>query len=301
MVDHLPEAEPSRPRRGRRPIVTAVLLVVLLAAAAYVLDGLANSGSTRSGAVYPPASRAAPGSPGPAATTPATSGFGNNPAPVLALSGEFPDDGPGTYRYAKGEGEMLGESGPVHRFRLAVEDGVEQYIASERSSEASDAVGFMDEFAGFVDDTLGAPAGWTAGGDVRFQRVPGNGEYDFTIYLTTTDTTARLCATVGLDVVGGGLPDGGVSCRTPGQVVLNLSRWRLSVPAYVAAGVTLETYRQMLVNHEVGHQLGYGHEACPRRGGPAPVMQQQSIALRGCEPNPWPYLDGARYTGPPVP
>jgi hypothetical protein len=290
MVHQWPEAEPSpprpRPRRRRRPIVTSVLVVVLLAAVAYVLDGLANTGSTRSGAVDPPASPAAPGSPDPAATTPATSGFGSGPAPVLALSGEFAEDGPGTYRYAGGEGEVLGESGPVRRFRLAVEDGVEQDL---------------DEFAGFVDETLSAPAGWTAGGEVRFQRVPGDGEYDFTIYLTTTGTTARLCAAVGLDVVGGGLPDGGVSCRTPGQVVLNLSRWRLSVPEYVAAGVTLETYRQMLVNHEVGHQLGYGHEACPEQGAPAPVMQQQSIALRGCEANPWPYLDGARYTGPSVP
>jgi hypothetical protein len=288
MVHQWSGAEPSppRPRRRRRQVVTAVLVVVLLAAVAYVLDGLANSGSTRSGAVDPPASPAAPGPARPAATAPATSGFGNRPAPVLALSGEFPDDGPGTYRYARGGGRVLGDSGPVRRFRLAVEDGVEQDL---------------DEFAGFVDDTLSAPAGWTAGGEVRFQRVPGNGDYDFTIYLTTTGTTARLCAAVGLDVVGGGLPDGGVSCRTPGQVVLKVSRWRLSVPAYVAAGVTLETYRQMLVNHEVGHQLGYGHEACPRRGDPSPVMQQQSIALDGCEANPWPYLDGVRYTGPPVP
>lgn len=272
-----------RPRRSR--IVTALLLVVLLAGVGFVLDGLASTGRR---AVDPLPLRTAPGVPpaDPAARAPTAAGFGSSPAPVLALDGEFPEDGPGTFQFAEDEGEVLGESGPVRRFRLAVEDGVDEDL---------------DDFAEFVDDTLGARAGWTADGDVRFQRAAGDGGHDFTIYLTTSGTTAELCAAVGLDVVGSGLPDGGVSCRTPGQVVLNLSRWRLSVPHYVEAGVTLEAYRQMLVNHEVGHQLGYGHEACPERGGPAPVMQQQSITLDGCEPNPWPYVDGERYTGPPVP
>jgi Protein of unknown function (DUF3152) len=43
-----------------------------------------------------------------------------------------------------------------------------------------------------------------------------------------------------------------------------------------------------VVNHEVGHWLGFGHSRCSGAGRLAPVMQQQSIGLEGCTFNPWP-------------
>ena len=92
------------------------------------------------------------------------------------------------------------------------------------------------------------------------------------------------------------MPDGYTSCRNGDRVVLNVARWVEAVPGY---GASLATYRQYMVNHEVGHRLGLGHERCPGRGRPAPVMQQQTLGLHGCTANAWPYPDGTdRYAGP---
>jgi hypothetical protein len=90
------------------------------------------------------------------------------------------------------------------------------------------------------------------------------------------------------------------SCRIAGRAIINLDRWRLSAPPYVAASVPLAAYRQYVVNHEVGHEFGQRHQGCPKRGGPAPVMVQQTLALRGCVANPWPRVGNRQLTGPPA-
>jgi hypothetical protein len=278
----------------RRLVLTAVLLGTLLAGGAVTLDRLAGdeqSGPGGPGAAGRPgladrttgsADRLAP----PTLTLPGElflrhppvtrAGPAQRRGPVLSLPGEFPTDGPGSFIFASEPGAVLGGSGPLRRFRVGIEHGVAEDPA---------------RFAGFVDDTLGAEPGWTAGGEVRFQRMPEGARHDFTIYLATSATAARMCERGGLDVVGFGLPDGGVSCQTPGQVILNLSRWRQSAPPYLEREVPLEIYRRMLVNHEVGHQLGHQHQPCPGPGELAPVMQQQTLDLAGCLANPWPHPD----------
>jgi hypothetical protein len=187
----------------------------------------------------------------------------------------------GTWKFAAGQGGLMGTAGPVRRFRVAVENNVNIKAA---------------DFAAKAEGTLGDRQSWVAGGEFRLQRVPGNAAAEFTIYLATARTSTRMCA-------DGGLETGGyTSCQTPGHVIINLDRWTTSVPDYQKAGIPLDTYRTYLINHETGHQFGHGHELCPGAGQPAPVMQQQTLGLHGCTANPWPYLAGSgspRYVGPP--
>jgi hypothetical protein len=224
------------------------------------------------GYAAPPGATASP-SPTPSVT----------PPPVLQLSGPVPSAGPGTFSYARGRGEVLGRAGTLRRFRVALERGTGEDL---------------DEFVTKVDETLADQRSWIGSGRLRLQRVSGDDRHDFTIYLVTARTARRMCAESGVDIRVDGKPY--TSCRGTGRVIINLDRWRLSVPHFVRARVPLDTYRSYVLNHEVGHELGHRHERCPRAGRPAPVMMQQTLFLRGCTANPWPYLNGKRYAGPPL-
>ena len=90
-----------------------------------------------------------------------------------------------------------------------------------------------------------------------------------------------------------------------GGALANLiERWvRGAVPFQGDIG----SYRQYLINHEVGHAIGYHqHEACDEDGALAPVMMQQTFSTanddaarfdpdtitgdgKTCRFNPWPY------------
>lgn len=215
--------------------------------------------------------------------TPASSPTVTPTAAPLQLAGPVQAKGSGRFGYAKGTGEVFGRTGPLRRYRVAVEQGAEEDL---------------DAFAAAVDLALGDPRSWTGGGRLRLQRVPDGAAHDFTVYLATPDTAGRMCAAGGVDIRVSGRPY--TSCRATGKAIINLERWRRSAPHLVSAGVPLDTYRTYVVNHEVGHELGHGHERCPGRRRPAPVMMQQTLFLNGCVANPWPYLSGRRYAGPRV-
>lgn len=64
---------------------------------------------------------------------------------------------------------------------------------------------------------------------------------------------------------------------------------------------SLGPYRALIINHEAGHWLGRGHEACPGPGAPrpAPALTQRIGGLKGCVADAWPYGAKGRYPGGP--
>lgn len=186
-----------------------------------------------------------------------------------------PGQGSGRFTQAAGASSVFGNGRPL-RYRVDVEDGIGQDPQA---------------FAGEVDHILANPRGWTAIG-TAFQRVD-HPPYDFTVHLASPGTTDRLCARFGLDT------GGEVNCHGSSDVVVNLKRWLLLSPWYRGRPAT---YHALIVNHEVGHHLGRGHERCPGPGRPAPVMMQQIKGLHGCTPNAWPFDSaGHPVEGPAAP
>lgn len=179
-----------------------------------------------------------------------------SPSPTVV---EIPPKGTGDFAVASGGTDAVG-TGDLIRYTVEVEGGLPFLPA---------------EIAGIVDATLVDPRGWTALGDHAFQRLQTGG--DLRVLLATPATTDALCAPL--------RTRGEVSCRNGELVVINARRWANGVGAY---GDDLDAYRQYVVNHEVGHALGFGHVGCPGGGEPAPVMLQQTFGLDGCLPNPWP-------------
>jgi hypothetical protein len=149
-----------------------------------------------------------------------------------------------------------------------------------------------DLFAKAVHKTLNDARSWAHDG-LAFTRVPGDHaeKPDFVITLASPGTTAEWCAKSGLDTT-----IDNVSCdsASTSRVMINAYRWAQGAETY--GDRRIHEYRQMLINHEVGHRLGYGHVECANDGGLAPVMQQQTKFLDHdgihCRPNAWAYPNG---------
>ena len=142
------------------------------------------------------------------------------------------------------------------------------YRLERRVSDAATA-----DFEATVQSVLSDARGWSR---ARFRLVRAD-DAPFLIVLAEGREVDELC--LPYDTYGK------YSCQNGPVVALNADRWRGATPKWTG---DLPTYRQMLVNHEVGHLLGQHHLRCPGEGQPAPIMAQQSTELNGCLPNPWP-------------
>ena len=210
--------------------------------------------------------------PPPAAETTAEATAEPAPAPSAQETTEqvdpapqTPRSGSGTFATAALDTAPAGE-GRVVRIAIQVEEGV--------------PVDPMD-FAAQVLATLTDPRGWQAVDGIACAATIDPGSAAVIVTLATPTTTDRLCYP--LDT------GGWLDCYNRGRAVINSDRWLLGAQSW---GADIAGYRQMVVNHEVGHALGHGHLFCPAAGAPAPVMQQQTISLQGCAPNGWPTVTG---------
>ncbi|MEV7087199.1 DUF3152 domain-containing protein [Streptomyces sp. NPDC093085] len=142
-------------------------------------------------------------------------------------------------------------------------------------------------FADAVQKTLNDQRSWAHNGAMTFERV-SSGEPDFVITLASPGTTGVWCAKSGLDTTVDN-----VSCDSAStdRVMINAFRWARGAATFGPKAML--PYRQMLINHEVGHRLGHNHVSCRTPGALAPVMQQQTKTLDidgiKCRPNPWVY------------
>ena len=133
----------------------------------------------------------------------------------------------------------------------------------------------VNAFAASAQATLDDARGWRAAG-ISFRRVASGG--NFTLWLSQAESVPSFGPPCTVNY----------SCRVGRDVIVNESRWRLATPVWLGAGASLADYQRLVVNHEVGHWLGFDHALCTGTGQPAPVMQQQSKGLNGCLPNAWP-------------
>lgn len=269
-------------RRGRRVrrrqparIVLPLLLcsgaAVAVALAAGLLPRTADPGAELSAPSAPRSgSPAAAPTPAPPVSRPSAAA-----SPPAAGGVAVPETGPGTFRASTASGPVHG-SGTVRRYRVEAEDGTG--IDPDGAARAVDAI-------------LADPRGWTAEPGVAF-RLVGSGPVDFTVRIATPTTTDRMCEVVTAELKGE------TNCRAGHEVIVNLRRWLLGSPQFDGPPAD---YRALIINHEVGHELGHGHETCPGPGLPAPAMMQQIKGLLGCRSNAWPFDAQGNYTrGPAV-
>lgn len=282
----------SRPRTRRTLATSVVVTLMLLGLTGFAVREAARSQQTAQPDAPPASTSAGPHD----AAGHASPNQLPNPDPQLynaaMASAELPPGGDFTVEGAKRWAVVPGSGAPttgtnVVKYTVEVEEGVQ-------------VVGGVAGFASDVDTILRDPRGWIGNGKHGFQRVD-SGKPDLRISLTSQMTTRKLC---GWQIQF----EGSCFSSTENRVTINVARWVRGAVSYQGA---LVEYKQYVINHEVGHGIGYEHRPCQESGALAPVMMQQSwgvsndyLAALGtdrvkadgkvCRPNAWPFPTGAR-------
>jgi hypothetical protein len=217
----------------------------------------------------------------------------NLPTGILPGGGPFTQAGTKTWHIVPGTSPKIGQgTEKTFTYTVEVEDGLD-----------TASFGGDEGFARMVSETLANPKSWTHNAQFAFLRVDNDSEGppDFRVSLTSPLTIREGC---GYDIPLE------ASCFNPAylgdqaRVFINEARWVRGATSFQG---DIGSYRQYVVNHEVGHAIGYRqHEPCPENGALAPIMMQQTFSTSNndgarfdpesvkadnltCRFNPWPY------------
>ncbi len=217
----------------------------------------------------------------------------NLPTGILPGGGPFTQAGAKTWHIVPGTSPKIGQgTDRTFTYSVEVEDGLD-----------TASFGGDEGFARMVSETLANPKSWTHNAQFAFLRVDNDSEGppDFRVSLTSPLTIREGC---GYDIPLE------ASCYNPAylgdqaRVFINEARWVRGATSFQG---DIGSYRQYVVNHEVGHAIGYRqHEPCPENGALAPIMMQQTFSTSNndgarfdpesvkadnltCRFNPWPY------------
>lgn len=213
----------------------------------------------------------------------------------------IPSIGPGTFTIVPGDIQPTG-AGPTRWVRIEIEDTV--------------PVG-PEAFGTYVMSVLNNELGWGANGRMTFGKTTGTA--DIRLLIATPATSAAICsdphAAATLLVVE---PEGGaaaklsagvgatptpsssgpepspssspvLACASQGMLVINAYEWAAGLEGF---GDDRAAARQYLINHPLGHILGYEDAQCQAEtattGELADVMVNHEQDVSPCAPNAWP-------------
>lgn len=224
----------------------------------------------------------------------------------LPAGGDYDASGDGTFQ---GVGNAGATAGDVEKLG----DEAYSYVVELEDGINGSTFGGGDAFASTVDSVLADERSWISTGDFAFRHISARSEDtpDLRIRLTSPETTKELC---------GGTTELETSCfiqgdddegeAGAGRVIINSARWIRGASTFEG---DLGGYRQYVLNHEIGHGIGFAaHQPCPEDGALAPLMMQQTLSLNNgelegldsgsefggtaaentCRPNAWPFPHG---------
>lgn len=140
--------------------------------------------------------------------------------------------------------------------------------------------------ANLITKTLSDTRGWKKHGYIFHQLMPSVGgmyrkdlakkQRTFHIRLSTNETIHKVCGFKDLSCA---------SMQNDKNMYMNAKLW---IENSENARMHILDYRRYVINHEIGHLLGFYHDTCSKnKDEECSIMYQQTISKGCCKPNPW--------------